>query len=73
LAQAQPLPRSVYGDVTLASSRFTGGMDELGAADWADYHRSIVVPNADPDRPFGGYAVTSRKRDKVGCPVHHAA
>jgi hypothetical protein len=73
LAQVQPLPRSVYGDATLTASRFTGGMDELAAEDWADYRRSIVVPNADPDRPLGGYAVASRKRGTAGCPVHHAA
>jgi len=48
-------------------------MGGFAAQDWADYHRSIVLPNADPDRPFGAYAVAGRKRDKSGCPVHHAA
>jgi uncharacterized protein DUF6065 len=71
--QVQPLPRSVYGDATLTSSRFNGDMDGLAAQDWADYHRSIVVPNADPDRPFGSYAVASRKRSTTGCPVSHPA
>jgi hypothetical protein len=73
LAQVQPLPRSVYGDATLTSSRFSGDMDGLAAQDWADYHKSIVVPNADPDRPFGGYAVASRKRGKGVCPMSHSA
>ena len=72
LVQVQPLPRSVYGDATLAASRFTGDMDGFAAQDWADYHRSIALPNADPDRPFGAYAVASRQRDDVGCPFHHA-
>jgi hypothetical protein len=73
LAQVQPLPRSVYGDATLTSSRFNGDMDGLAEQDWADYRRSIVLPNADPDRPFGSYAVASRKRSTGGCPVSHPA
>ena len=69
----QPLPRSVYGDATLAASSFVGDMAEFKADDWADYNRTIAVPSADPDRPFGSYAVASRKRDKSGCPVNHSA
>ena len=73
LAQVQPLPRSVYGDATLTSSRFTGDMDGFVAQDWADYHKTIVAPNADPDRPFGSYAVASRKRGEGACPMGHSA
>lgn len=73
LVQVQPLPRSVYGEVTLSASRFTGDMDGFAAQDWADYHKSIALPNADPDRPFGAYAVASRKRGQPACPVSQPA
>jgi hypothetical protein len=73
LAQVQPLPRSVYGDTTLAASSFVGDMADFKADDWAAYHQTIVVPNEDPDRPFGAYAVASRKRGKGACPVSHSA
>jgi hypothetical protein len=73
LVQVQPLPRSVYGEATLSASRFTGDMDGFAAQDWADYHKSIALPNADPDRPFGAYAVASRKRGQGVCPMSQPA
>jgi hypothetical protein len=73
LAQIQPLPRTIYGDATLDACDVVAGMDAFAPRDWADYEQSIVVPNADPDRPFGSYAVTSRKRAKASCPAGHAA
>lgn len=69
LAQVQPLPRSTYGDATLDAMHFAGRLTDLTARDWDDYQQTIVLPNADPQRPFGAYAITSRKRAKAGCPV----
>jgi hypothetical protein len=48
-------------------------MDGFAAQDWADYHKSIALPNADPDRPFGAYAVASRKRGQGVCPMSQPA
>ncbi len=67
LLQVQPLPRIAYAEATLAAHEFVADLDGFGAADWADYQRSIAGPSADPDRPFGAYAVAARKRRK-GCP-----
>lgn len=72
LAQVQPLPRYVYGDTTLSADSFIGDMEGLAEQDWRDYQQTIVTPNADPDRPFGAYAVASRKRGSGVCPVAHA-
>lgn len=73
LAQLQPLPRHVYSDVTLDASDFVGSMQGFATQDWADYHETIVVPNANPDRSFGAYAVTARKRNKTVCPAGYAS
>lgn len=72
LAQLQPLPRDTYGDATLDASDLVGGMDGFAAQDWAAYHETIALPNANPDRPFGAYAVVARKRNKAGCPARHS-
>jgi hypothetical protein len=40
----------------------------IKAADWEAYRTSVVVPNEDPDRPFGAYAVAARKRRRGSCP-----
>jgi Family of unknown function (DUF6065) len=66
LAQVQPLPQEVYADRTLARMETIGEMGGLTDRDWSDYHQSVVVPNDDPDRGFGRYAVEARKRERNG-------
>ena len=68
LLQVQPLPRAVYADATLDDVDMVGELDGFAAADWADYHRTIVRPNEQADRGPGQYAVAARKRRKGGCP-----
>lgn len=67
LAQVQPLPRAAYAEETLGASELISDPTAFAPADWADYQRSIAGPSADPDRPFGAYAVGARKRRK-SCP-----
>ena len=64
LVQAQPLPRALTSNATLSRMTTT---DAMAASDWQDYHRSIVAPHEQPDRPFGAYATASRKRRR--CPM----
>lgn len=74
LLQVQALPRAVYGDPVLNAPVPVVELAAMQAEDWEDYRTSIVVPNQDPDRPFGGYAVASRKRRASVCPhATHAA
>jgi hypothetical protein len=68
LAQVQPLPRVAFADATLASVGTTADMGGLQASDWADYEATIAKPNSDPDRSFGAYATTARKRTRRDCP-----
>ena len=68
LLLAQPVPRAAYAEATLAAEALVPGMDGFTAADWADYHRTIVAPAADPDRAPGRYAVAARKRGRGACP-----
>ena len=51
-----------YADLTLAATDTTADMAGLSERDWADYEDTIAIPNDDPDRSFGGYAVAARKR-----------
>jgi hypothetical protein len=48
-------------------------MADLDAADWRGYQETIVIPNDDPDRPFGAYAKQARRRRKTAaastCPI----
>ena len=69
LLQVQPLPRAVYSDATLDDVAVVGELAGFGAADWADYHRTIVRPNQQPGRALGQYAVAARRRRKGVCPV----
>jgi hypothetical protein len=64
LAQVQPLPRLVYSDATLGAADSTAEMVAFSANDWADYQATIAIPQSDPDRAFGGYAVAARKHQK---------
>jgi hypothetical protein len=49
------------------------GMDGMAEADWRGYHETIVIPNENPDRPFGAYAKQARRRRKTdtakSCPM----
>jgi len=65
----QPVQQIAYSDDILSSMEFLGDMRELHDTDWADYRSTIVVPNEDPNRAFGGYAVAARKRRQTTCPA----
>lgn len=67
LLLAQPVPRVAYADDTLRSVESTASLAELSPNDWECYHRDIVKPNIDRDRPFGAYAMAVRKRRR--CPA----
>jgi hypothetical protein len=68
LAQLQPLPRVAYDDATLDAMTLAPDLAAMKPADWEAYRTSVVVPNEDPDRPYGAYAVAARKRRKSACP-----
>jgi hypothetical protein len=73
LAQVQPLPRIAYADATLGATLNVGDMTGMATSDWSDYQATIAIPNADPDRASGGYAVAARKRGRAGCPFAAAS
>jgi hypothetical protein len=61
--QIQAVHRRDYGDDWLNNAAtFERGLDKLTEDDWRAYHRTVVVPNSDPHRTLGHYAVTVRKR-----------
>lgn len=64
LLQVQPTPRHAYSDEiqAQASTETTPTPD-----DWNAYIQDIVIPNDNPNRTPGRYAITTRKRRK--CPV----
>ena len=64
LLQVQPVPAATYGDEVLNATELVPGMDGMAEADWHGYHETIVIPNEDPDRPFGAYAKQARRRRK---------
>lgn len=70
LIQAQLIPHTLYADTTLDRFDITGGLNDLSEADWDGYRRSVVHPNAQPDRPLGAYAIQARRLRR--CPVAHA-
>jgi hypothetical protein len=67
LAQVQPLPRQAYAETTLGAGANISDMGGLSASDWDAYRDTIAVPNDNPDRAFGAYAATARKRGKATC------
>jgi hypothetical protein len=73
LLQLQPILATTYTDEILDATQLVGDMEGMLDEDWAGYHRTIVVPNEDPDRPFGAYAKQARRRRKgdtaTRCPV----
>lgn len=74
LAQVQPVHRMAYENATLSSMTVVEDMAGMETTDWDDYRTTIVEPNSRPDRPYGGYAVSTRKRrheaETAGCPFH---
>src|SRR5882757_2951491 len=61
--QVQPVQRSVYGD-RLDRFEVVDGLEDLDAADWDDFRKTVSQPSSDPHRPRGDYAVKTRKRSK---------
>jgi hypothetical protein len=68
LLQVQPLPREAYAEHTLGATAIVPNMAAMNDDDWGDYHRTIVSPSQDQDRPFGAYAVAARRRRQGSCP-----
>ena len=66
LLQVQPVAAATYADEVLNATELVPAMDGLAEADWHGYHQTIVIPNEDPDRPFGAYAKQARRRRKAG-------
>jgi hypothetical protein len=64
LAQVQPLPKEAYADTTLASTHTIMNLGGFREQDWSDYYKNLVVPNEDPDRSLGSYAVKARRLAK---------
>lgn len=70
LAVVQPIPSKLYGDVVLGDMRMVAAdLADFGEAEWADYNRRVAKPNANPLRPYGAYAVETRKRLRSTCPA----
>ncbi len=69
LVQVQPVPRHTYSNGTLDQMDVTPGPAALSAAHWDAYHASVVEPNSRPNRPFGSYATTVRKKRHVPAPA----
>ncbi|HUB47022.1 MAG TPA: DUF6065 family protein [Acetobacteraceae bacterium] len=65
LLQIQPVRAGDYADTTLHRMELVSGMDTLLPGDWESYRKTIVVPNEDKERAFGGYAVSERKRSRA--------
>jgi hypothetical protein len=68
LLQVQPLPRRLYTDEILDNAEITDALASFGPAEWDAYRHTITIPNRDPERSLGGYAVGTRKRRR--CPMH---
>ena len=62
LFQVQPIPRTALEDRTLDDYELVPGLEQLSAADWADYHATVVAPHLPSPRPRGQYATAARKR-----------
>jgi hypothetical protein len=65
LAQVSPLLRACYSSETLDRMVVETGLSSLNEHDWGRYYATIVEPNSRPNRPFGGYATSVRRRRKV--------
>jgi Family of unknown function (DUF6065) len=59
--QVQPVHKDVYAEKFLQNF-VVKDLDQLSRENWAAFHRTVVVPNVDPERKRGQYAVSVRKR-----------
>jgi hypothetical protein len=59
--QVQPVRKEVYADRFLQNFAVKD-LQQLSPEDWDAFHRTVVVPNVDPERKRGQYAVSVRKR-----------
>jgi hypothetical protein len=59
--QVQPVHKDVYADKFLQNYAVKN-FNQLSRQDWDAFQRTVVVPNTDPDRRLGHYAVSVRKR-----------
>jgi len=66
LLQVQPIHRSMYSDDVLGKLSFVDELADLTPADWEKYRATVVKPNIDPHRKPGGYAISTRKRERRG-------
>ena len=62
LLQVQPVHRNVYDEANIASYRVVQDLRSLKPQDWESFHQTVIRPSADPNRPRGAYAVSTRKR-----------
>ena len=58
--QVQPVRKDTYSD-KLLQNYAVKDMQDLTAADWTAFHRTVVAPNTATDRKHGQYAVSVRK------------
>lgn len=72
LVQVQPVPRHSYSNDTLGRMEVAAGLTELTEEHWDAYRLSIVEPNSRPNRSFGSYATTARKK-RHQCPHGQSA
>lgn len=59
--QVQPVRKEVYADKFLQNFAVKE-LCELSPENWEAFQRTVVVPNADPERKRGQYAVSVRKQ-----------
>jgi hypothetical protein len=59
--QVQPVLKEHYVDKFLQNFSVKT-LDDLSAENWDAFHRTVVVPNTEPDRKRGQYAVAVRKQ-----------
>jgi hypothetical protein len=59
--QVQPVHKDIYADKFLQNFAVKN-LDQLSRENWDAFHRTVVVPNVDPERRLGHYAVSVRKK-----------
>lgn len=62
LLQVQPIPRHAYSADTLERMEIVPGPRSLTPEEWESYRKGMVEPSTRPDRPFGAYAIETRKK-----------
>jgi hypothetical protein len=65
------VPRHSYSNDTLDRMEVTPDPSQLTDEHWDAYRDSIVEPNSRPNRSFGSYAVSARKK-RHQCPHRQA-